>query len=381
MLRRCVLVLAAAAALTACGSDASRHSAAGVVQVSVSACGHGWSGGRAGVQHLVVTDTDSRAGAVDLVAASTGAVYAEVEPLAPGTSDTMTADLGAGRYALRCLMEDEPAVTGPVVTLTGKHRGLTPGVAPVSQGDLVPATKAYERYVAGRLPHLGELVGRLDADVAAGRLAAARTDWLAAHLAYLGLGAAYSAFGNLDAAIDARADGLPLGVHDPSWTGLHRIEYGLWHREPAAGLRPVTHGLVEAVDRLQQQFAHAQLDPAEIAIRAHEITEDAVEFALTGRDDYGSHSALASVRADVDATRTVLDLVRPLLVPRFPGLAGVDAQLRRTAADLDALRRGGPWPALAALTLAARERIDADVSELAERLAPVAAVLEPRRTS
>jgi iron uptake system component EfeO len=107
-----------------------------------------------------------------------------------------------------------------------------------------------------------------------------------------------------------------------------------------------------------------------------------VEFALTGRDDYGSHSGLATVRADLDATRTVLGMIRSLLAPRYPALAQLDAQLSRTQRDLDALRGGdGAWPALTALPVPARERVNSDVSELAELLAPVASILEPRRTS
>jgi iron uptake system component EfeO len=371
---RAVLLAAAASllgatALSACAAD-SPHTAAGPpsVQVSVSACGKGWTGGRAGAIRLVLQNTDSRPGGADLIDARTGAVYVEVEPLAPGTTDSVSAQLGAGRYAIRCYLEDEPAVTGPTVELTGTARGGTPAVAPVSQGDLIAATQSYQRYVEQRLPGLLAAVTRLREDIAANHLAAARRHWLPAHVDYLELGAAYSAFGDLDAAIDARADGLPLGVHDPSWTGLHRIEYGLWHDESAARLAPVATRLVGAVRRLRAAFPHAQLDPAEIAIRAHEITEDALEFALTGRDDYGGHSSVATVRADLAATRTVLGLVRPLLAPRYRALPALDAWLRRTAVDLT----GKP---------AGHERIDSDVSQLAELLAPVASVLEPRRTS
>jgi iron uptake system component EfeO len=372
---RAVLLSATVLVLSACASSGSAGPT--TVQVSVSACGQGWTAGPAGREQLVVRNTDSRPGSVEVIDARTGAVYLEVEPLAAGTTETVTAELGAGRYAIRCFMEDEPAVTGPTMTLTGAGRGGTPAVAPVGQGDLLAATKAYQRYVEARLPVLQAAVVRLRDDVAAGSAVAARRDWLAAHGDYLSLGAAYSAFGDLDAAIDGRADGLPGGVADPSWRGLHRIEYGLWHGEGRATLVPAATRLVDAVRRLRERFPHAQLDPAEIAIRAHEITEDAVEFALTGRDDYGSHSALATVRADLSVTRTVLDLVRPLLTPRYPTLPQLDAWLRRTARDVAAAGDD----ALADLPRATRERVDADVGRLAELLAPVAAVLEPRRTS
>jgi iron uptake system component EfeO len=374
-------LLVAAALLAGCAAGPTPHPAGTEVSVSVSGCGAGWTAAKAGPQHFVLHDVDTRGGEVDLIDPADGAVYAEVEPLGPGTQTTLDADLGSGRYAFRCSMEDEPAVTGPTVTLAGHVKGDTPAVLPVSQGDLIDATKAYQQYVIGRLPGLRAAARTLDHDIATGELAAARQAWLPAHLDYIRLGAAYDAFGDLDADIDARADGLPKGVLDPSWRGLHRIEYGLWHGQPAATLRPLGADLVAAVEGLQRSFPRTQIDPLDISIRAHEITEDAVEFALTGRDDYGSHSGLATVRADIDGTRTVLRMVRSLLAPRYRAIAQLDAQLDRTQTDLDATEHAGAFPALTSLERPTRERIDADVSELAELLAPVAAILEPRRTS
>lgn len=383
MHRRAPLVLAGAAALLlgACGGGSGAHDAGAVVDVSVSACGHGWAGGEAGEQHLVLRNTDSRPGSVDLIDAGNGAVYADVEPLAPGTSTTLSARLGAGRYAIRCYMEDEPAITGPTITLHGAARGDAVAVQPVDQGMLIEATKGYESYVRTALPGLAATAATLHRDLALGDLSAARRDWLPAQLSYLRLGAAYEAFGDLDAAIDARADGLPDGVHDPAWRGLHRIEYGLWHGEPAASLVPLATDLVQEIAALQRRFPKAQIDPRDIAIRAHEITEDAVEFPLTGRDDYGSHAGLAELRADLGATRTVLDLLRSLLASRYAGMAQLDAQLARAERDVDATRHGTVFQPLDTLPRAARQRIDSDFSQLAELLAPVAAILEPRRTS
>jgi iron uptake system component EfeO len=353
-----------------------------VVQVSVSACGKGWADGTAGETTLHLTDTDTRGGEVDLVSASSGAVYAEVEPMGPGTSVDMSASLGAGSYALRCYMDDEPMVTGPTVRLTGSAHGSTPAVQAISQGDLVPAAKAYEAYVTGVLPTLAAQVATLRTDVSGDHLATARRDWLTAHLTWMRLGAAYGAFGDVADDIDGRADGLAEGVDDPSWHGFHRLEYGLWHGQSAATLTPVATTLVSDVASLRRAFPTEQVDPLDIGIRAHEITEDAVEFSLTGRDDYGSHSALVTVLADIDATREVLKVVHTVLTPRYKALPTAQQQLSTTAADVRALAAAdGSLPPLADLTRSQRERIDSDVSQLAEDLAPVASILEPRRTS
>lgn len=376
-----IVGMALALALSGCASQSSGRETPPQVTVSVSRCGQGWAHPVAGQQHFVLDNTDTRAGEVSLIDARTGAVFADVEPIGPGTSTTLDIDLGSGRYAFRCAMEDEPVVTGPTVRIPGHVRGSAVAVEPVTQADLIPATKSYQRYVLGQLPALARLTAVLQHDIAIGDLSAARQDWLPAHMAYARLGAAYGAFGALDEQINGLAHGLPRGVHDPSWAGLHRIEYGLWHGEPAASLVPYAAAVRRAVGSLAREFATAQLDPLDIALRAHEIAEDALQFDLTGDADYGSHSALPTVRAELEGTRTVLGMLESLLKPRYRALPTLDANLARAERDLDALRQQQTWPPLAALGRSARERINADVGQLCELLAPVASILEPRRTS
>lgn len=364
-----MILAAVAVSVAACSTETAgpkKPNAPSVVQVSVTNCGVGWTNTASGAQDITVHNTDMRPGEAQLINPRSGAVYADVEPLGPGTEDTVHVSLSAGRYAWRCLMEDEPAVTGATVQLSGAARGSTPAVMPVSQADLIPATQAYQRYVTGRLPRLLALTRQLSSDVAAGRMAAARRAWLPAHLEYERLGAAYDAFGDLDAAINGLPDGLPGGVHDAKWTGFHRIEYGLWHGQSRTSLLPYTKFLVGDVKGLADQFAGAELEPLQIAIRAHEISENALQFELTGRTDFGSHSQLATVGANLQGTAVVLRIVGSLVAPRYPALSRALAALHTAQADL---------------AHASHERVDADISELCELLAPIAAVLEPRRTS
>ena len=345
------------------------------ITVSVSQCGQGWTSPKAGQQHFVLHDTDTRAGDVMLTAAGTGAVYAEVEPIGAGTTANLDIDLGSGSYAFQCAMEDTDTVVGPTVTLPGSAKGTAVAVAAVTQADMLGPAGAYQSYVDGALPSLTSLTGTLAADVASGDLAAARTDWLPAHLAYERLGAAYGAFGDLDTAINGTAAGRPGGVGDTGFAGFHRLEYGLWHGQTASTLKPVATALQQSVAALQAQFDRTQIDPREVAIRAHEITENAVQFELTGRTDYGSGSNLATVRANLEGTQEVLSLVAPLLTPRYSRTSTVTAELTHAEKDLDATG----YPPLATLPTASRERIDADLSQLTEDLAPVATILEPRR--
>jgi iron uptake system component EfeO len=370
-------LVVAGAVLAACSSPAHHSSSGSIqVQVSVSRCGAGWTHPSPGPQSFDLVNSDTRAGEVMLTNATSGAVYADVEPLAPGTHRPLDIDLGSGDYAFRCAMEDEPMVIGATVRIPGRASGAS-AVLPVSQGDLIAPTQAYEGYVRQHLPTLVRLTSTLRDAVTRGDLAAARMAWLPAHLEYERLGAAYGAFGDLDGAINGRPDGFPGGVHDKHWAGFHRVEYGLWHGESAASLRGPTDALLTAVTQLGPQFAKSPIAPLDVSIRAHEISENALQFELTGATDYGSHSNLATVAANLDGTRAVLALLRTLLVPRYAHLPAVTAELDRTQADL-AARHDAP---LSSLTTAQREGLDADVSELCELLAPIAAILEPRRTS
>jgi iron uptake system component EfeO len=106
-----------------------------------------------------------------------------------------------------------------------------------------------------------------------------------------------------------------------------------------------------------------------------------VQFELTGRTDYGSGSNLATARANLDGTRAVLYRLRSLLTTRYADLPGLDRELDRAQHTLDSFRHGGAWTALDRLSRAQREKTDAVLDDLAERLASVATLCDPRRTA
>lgn len=361
-------------ATSACGGSANpaTDSAVKPVAVSVSDCGSSWQPDAAGTQHLAVRNDDIRAGEVDVVGAGVtnrGQVFAQVEPLGPGTTVALHLRLAAGDYALRCLMEDANAVTGPTVTVTGDAAG-DPGVRPVTTAQMIRPALGYTRWVLRQLPGLARDTVRLRADLAVDDRTRARTDWLVAHLAYERLGAAYDAFGPVDAVINGLPDGL-----------FQRLEHGLWHGATAASLRPLADRLVTAEGHLRHQLETNQIDPLTISIRAHEISENALQFQLTGLDDFGSHTSLATLAAEMQGTLVVLRLVNHLLAPRLSYAAELPGEVRAVLALARTHHRSGVWQPVQSLGRIDRERLAAAVSALCERLAPVASILEPRRTS
>ncbi|TDD94244.1 EfeM/EfeO family lipoprotein [Actinomadura rubrisoli] len=343
-----------------------------VIDAAIGRCGAGWTRPHAGSQTLLVRNGGSAVAEVTLVDAASGAVFAEIEGLAPGTVRPMRVRLGAGAYAFRCA--DDGAgdpVTGPPVRIGGPGRG-GPAVLPVGENDLYGPAHAYGRYVTAGLGRLIARTGALRAAVHAGDLDAARAAWTPAHLAYERLGAAYGAFGDLDGAINGLPDGLARGVRDAGFTGFHRLEHGLWHGEAMAALEGPADRLVRDVRALRREFDGARVDPADLPLRAHEILEDTLRFQLTGAADQGSGTTLRTAAANLEGTREVLGVLRPVLRPRFPALAEADSWLDR----LDDQLRGRS--SVDALPRERREKLNGTVGRLVELLASVATVAQPR---
>jgi iron uptake system component EfeO len=353
------------------------------ISVNRSHCGRGWTSPHGGPQALVLANTDSVNGEVDLVEVGgldDGKVYGEVDDFAMNTRVTMQVTLGPGDYAIRCVMEDTDPVQGPVVRVGGNATS-NPGAVPVTSTDLLGPIKTYETYVTKGVGRLVTQTDALTAAVRSGNVARARTAWLTAHLTYETLGAAYDAFGDYDGEINGTPAGLPGGVRDPDFTGFHRLEYGLWHGEATASLTKVATRLDGFVHGLRHDLPRLDPQPLDLGLRSHEIMENTLQFELTGATDEGSGTSLATAYANIVGDREVVGVLRPLLVGRYPQLSDVDKWQNRFEALVTAQRHAdGSWTPLSRLTKAQREKLDGALSELVEWLAPIAALTEPRRT-
>jgi iron uptake system EfeUOB component EfeO/EfeM len=375
------LALAAALAmsaglLAACGGPATP---AGLISVSNGGCGGSWQLASPGWHTFQIYNAAAEGAEVDLVNPASGAVYAEVEALGPGTTTPMRLDVGSGSYAFRCLFEDFDPITGPTVVVHG-HAGGTPAIVPVTNDDLYGPARQYHGYVAAGLAALVSQADAVAADVRDANLGAARAAWLTAHLTYERLGAAYDAFGPYDLEIDGRPDGLAGGLDSPQWTGFYRLEYGLWHGQRRPELTGVADTLAQDVRALRAAWPGMEIDLLDIGLRTHEILENALEFQLTGHDDYGSGSTLATTEANIGGTLELLAVLHPLLAVRYAGLPAAYTWLDRLQALLEQNRPNGQWRPVARLSLTTRQQIDAACGQALEELAPIAVITEPRRT-
>jgi len=360
-----------------------------IITISPGGCGQGWVHPHTGLQTFQLHNTSSGAAEVYLINPVGGSidpdsvsapVYAEVEGLGPGTTTPMQVDVGSGSYAFECELQYTGPIIGPIVQIPGSVRG-TPGILSVTYNNLAgsvgsPAAQ-YRAYVSVGLDTLVGQTNTLLADVRAGSLSAVRQAWLTAHLTYERLGAAYGTFGNFDTEIDGRPDGLPGGVNSPEFTGFYRVEYGLWHGQTAAALTGLVSQLDHDVRALRAAFPHLQLVLSDLGLRTHEILENDLQFQLTGHDDYGSGTTLATTLANIEGTQELLQVLHVLLVARYSGLPQVGFWLNRLQNLILAARHpNGSWTPVSQLSTPQRELIDAAAGQALQVLAPIAAIFE-----
>ncbi|MEU9040755.1 MULTISPECIES: iron uptake transporter permease EfeU [unclassified Kitasatospora] len=360
-------------------SDGKQDSSA-TVTVSEHDCGKGFGTPQPGQQVFQMHNTGDKVSEVYLVNPGTGAVYGEVEGLAPGTTRALTATIGSGDYAWRCVPTGGNAVTSAAVHLTGGSE--VKAVKPVSEDDLKGPLDSYKDYVDQGLATLMTQSQKLQADVHSGDLATAKADWLTAHLQYASLGAAYGTFADLDGKIDGRPDGLADKYQDQGFTGFLRLEYGLWHGQSAADLTPVADELAQNVAKLAHDFPTQDFDPADLPLRAHEILENTLQFELTGDTDMGSGTNLATAQANLAGTQELLTLLQPLLDERDPQLlVRVNAGMKRVGDLVAAAHAPEGWTPVDRLSADARRRLNGATGQLLEDLAPIPALLEIRKAA
>jgi high-affinity iron transporter len=342
------------------------------ILITAHSCAPAWRAGQSGSTVFHVANRTTHAATIYLFNPYFGATVAQASVPAGGMAE-LSVHLKAGRYQWSCHQPDQPTRTSAIgaVTLAPVLGGPAGPIylTPVTTKQMVPIISAYRVYVLSELTLEKSQVAALETATAGGQLAAARSAWLTAHLTWHRIGGAYDAFGDLGQAIDGTADRLQAGVSSPAFTGFHKVELDLWQNDDLAAAGADTATLEADVAQLAGQFPQEPIPATELQLRAHEILEDALRDELSGDDDYGSGTDMASVEADVDGTRELLSLLAPVLTPRAPDLEAVaGAELVQLDAALTATQANGQWVAVTAVPLAQREQVDAAIGAALETL-------------
>ena len=384
------IVAVPAVAAVATISVMGTASANSTIQLAIteSACGTGWTSPTAGTLSFNITDNGANTAEVYLINPTTNAVYGEAPDVTPGASELMNVSIGAGSYVFRCSFIDGTVKNSATYHVTGSSAGLA-AVIPVTDQDMQQPVSDYRAYVQAALPGLLTAAQKLDADLQAGNLSQAETDWLPAHLAYERLGAAYGTFDTFDSEINGSASGQPQGTATKDWTGFYRIEYGLWHGQSAAELAPYGDKLVTDIKGLIKAFPGQTTPATDLPLRTHEILENALQFQLTGIRDYGGGTTLDTLYANTQGTQEVLSTISSLIQRGDPslltkinqGLATVQADLKAVGAGPCTTTCASTPTALSKLSSAQRQKINGDLGQLLESLSLVPDLLEERTSA
>jgi Imelysin len=369
--------------LAGCGGGpaVSAGSASNVITVSNTVCGSGWHDPRPGLQTLQIHNVSVEAVEVSLINAGTSAVYARVEGIGPKTTRAMPVVLGSGSFAFQCDGNNYSQRIGQTYRIAG-HRPDGVSVLPVTLTQMFPVTMQARSYVSQGLTTVVRQVTALAAAIRAGDLAQAKARWLPAHLSWTRLGSAYGMFADYDDEINGIPNGLPGGVHDPGFTGFYRLEYGLWHGQSAAQLAYPARRLVQDATALRTGWPGLAMTPAltlsDLALRTHEILENATRFQLSGQDNFGSGTTMATMAAAIDATTAQLKMLHPLLLGRLRDLPALSGSLGRLRGLVAAEQTSHGWTPSARLTAAQRAELDAASGQTLELFAQIPPMFETK---
>jgi iron uptake system EfeUOB component EfeO/EfeM len=255
----------------------------------------------------------------------------------------------------------------------------------MSPAQFVAPINSYRRYAVAQLDGMLSQIRRLEQALAGGDRAGAEEAWRGAYDRYLHLGAVYlvGPVAALNDEIDGIADGLPGGVSNPRFAGLHRIEYGLWGGLAPQSLEPWAQRLEQAVRKLRARLGHVVITPLEYATRAHEILEDAQRDLLSGADVPWSGEGVLATEAGLEATEEILSTMHIYLFTEDgeneravgPPAATELAALRAVLGSL-AAAHGGRLPKNGQLTQHQAELLDGTLGGALEALAEIPGVLE-----
>jgi high-affinity iron transporter len=314
------------------------------------------------------------------------ATFLAVTLLDGGSGGASRAAAPAPRYAFLSLESPHVASSYETYSVLPSQEGPRPAVTEptISAAALAPSIAAYRRYAVDRLAAARRDAAQLTGALEAGSREQAEHHWRSTYSDYLELGAAYLAgsLAALNDRIDGTPGGLPGGVSNPHFSGLHKIEHGLWSGATPSSLAPAGQQLERDLAAMAGRLPHAEITPTEYSLRAHEILEDAERDQLSGAAVPWSGEGVLGTEAGLTATERVIATLHPLLnsgdkeeAPIGPPIEAELAALRSTLAAIQAAH-GGRLPRNSELTRNEAERLQAALGSSLEALGQVPATLE-----
>ncbi len=234
--------------------------------------------------------------------------------------------------------------------------------------DLVEPIANYKLYVAEHTAKLVQDAGTLVDAIRAGDIDKAKALYAPTRMSYEAVEPIAELFSDLDVSIDARADDYEKGEKDPTFTGFHRIEYGLWEQNSTDGLAGTADKLLADVKDLNQRIADLTFPPETVVGGAAALMEEVAATKISGEEDRYSHTDLWDFKANFDGARKIFELVKPLIAKDGDFVSKVSDNFQTVEETLAKYRTGDGYESYDRLTDADRTVLAASVNTLAEDL-------------
>ena len=294
-------------------------------------------------------------------------VVEERENIAPGLSQVINATLAPGDYAITCGLLSNPRGTLHVTPTAASEASAN---ARPSMVAFIGPLSEFRVYVSRQSSVLIKAVDALSQAIGAGDLEQAQALYTPARVAYQRLAPAAQRLAELDNAINARADYFEKRESDPGFSGFHRLEYGLFDQRSTEGLAPIAQRLQADTVQLKQQLLAQSLPPEQlVSIVARTLHNLADTRANSGEEERYSHIDLNGFAANLEATRKVVDLLRPLLTKKNPDLqCNIDSASASLEAELNGLKTSQGYRTYDRVSAEQRQHISNKAKVLADEL-------------
>lgn len=190
--------------------------------------------------------------------------------------------------------------------------------AEVASLDLVGPLAEYKIYVAENTAQLVKDTTLFVDAIKSGDVEAAKALFAPTRTSYEKVEPIAELFSDLDVSIDARADDYEKGEADPTFTGFHRIEYGLWVENSTEGLDDFADRLLADVTELDARINGLTFPPEIVAGGAAVLMEEVAATKVSGEEDRYSGTDLWDFDANFAGSRKIFDLMKPLVVDADP---------------------------------------------------------------
>lgn len=293
-------------------------------------------------------------------------VVEERENIAPGLSQVINANLMPGDYTITCGLLSNPCGT---LHVTPTAESDASAKARPSMVAFIGPLSEYRVYLSSQSSALIKAVTALQQAIDVADLDQAQAAYLQARVVYQRIAPAAQRFADLDNAINARADYYEKREQDPGFNGFHRIEYALFDQHKVDGLALTVQRLQTDVTGLKQQLMAQTMAPEQlVGIITHNMRSLA-EVRSNGEEERYSRADLSGFAANLEGTRKVIDLLRPLLAKTAGELLQrIDAASTAFGAELDSLKTESGYRPYDQVANGQRQQIADSAKALADAL-------------